>query len=126
MNAPNPVDVHVGQRIRARRKELGMSQGELARNLGLTFQQVQKYERGFNRISASKMHDAARALAVPIDYFFEGIEIGGEFSQSESEISVSHFLLTKEGTELSSYFSKLTANQRKAIMALVRNLSLDY
>src|SRR4051812_44088092 len=70
--APHPVDRHVGTAIRLRRRALGMSQDELASRLGLTFQQVQKYERGINRVSASKLHAIAAALKTPIAYFFEG------------------------------------------------------
>lgn len=125
MEALNKVDVHVGHRIRSRRKEIGMSQTDLAKHLSLTFQQVQKYERGFNRISASKMYDTARALGVTIEYFFEGLDSETEFDRSESEASVTQFLLTQEGAELSSYFSKLSANHRKGVLALVRMLVLD-
>src|ERR687893_1828604 len=71
---PNEVDVHVGSRMRQRRKMLNVSQEKLADALGLTFQQVQKYERGFNRISASKLFDAANFLQAPVTYFFEGLE----------------------------------------------------
>lgn len=67
--APNPVDVHVGRRVRLRRSELGVSQGWLADRLGLTFQQVQKYKRGSNRISASKLYQIASVLEVPITFF---------------------------------------------------------
>ncbi len=70
---PDPIDVAVGGRIRARRTALGISQTALAKALGLTFQQVQKYERGANRISASKLFEIARALQVPIGWFFEGL-----------------------------------------------------
>jgi len=68
-----PVDRHVGQRIRARRKMIGLSQSTLADALGLTFQQVQKYENGANRVSASKLYETARCLDVPVSYFFEGL-----------------------------------------------------
>jgi len=67
------VDEHVGNRVRLRRVELGMSQQELARLIGITFQQLQKNERGVNRLSASRMYEAARVLDVPVGYFFEGI-----------------------------------------------------
>ena len=73
---PNPIDVHVGQRIRQRRTLLGMSQEKLAEAIGLTFQQVQKYERGGNRTSASRLFDLTRVLDVPISYFFEEMEAG--------------------------------------------------
>jgi transcriptional regulator with XRE-family HTH domain len=68
---PNPVDVHVGSRVRLRRTLLGMSQEKLGDALGLTFQQVQKYERGANRIGASRLYDLSRVLDVPVSYFFE-------------------------------------------------------
>src|ERR1700740_3260585 len=71
--APNPIDVHVGLQVRLRRKELKISQEKLAETLGLTFQQVQKYERGTNRISASKLFEIARSLRVSIAWFFEGL-----------------------------------------------------
>src|SRR5665213_3309630 len=71
--SPNPVDLHVGGRIRMRRKVLGVSQEKLAEALGLTFQQVQKYERGSNRVSASKLYEIARFLNSPVSYFFEGL-----------------------------------------------------
>lgn len=70
---PNPIDSHVGRRIRIRRKLMNMSQDQLAEALGLTFQQIQKYERGANRVSASKLYEAARALQVQVAYFFEGL-----------------------------------------------------
>jgi len=73
---PNPIDVHVGQRIRQRRTLLGMSQERLAESIGLTFQQVQKYERGANRVGSSRLFDLARVLDVPISYFFEEMEAG--------------------------------------------------
>src|SRR5690348_7052572 len=68
---PNPIDVHVGSRIRLRRTLLGMSQERLAEAIGLTFQQVQKYERGANRVGSSRLFDLARVLDVPVSYFFE-------------------------------------------------------
>lgn len=73
---PNPIDVHVGQRIRQRRTLLGMSQEKLAEAIGLTFQQVQKYERGSNRVGSSRIFDLSRVLDVPITYFFEEMEAG--------------------------------------------------
>lgn len=70
---PNPIDVHVGARVRLRRTLLGMSQEAMGKALGLTFQQVQKYERGANRISASRLYDLSRVLEVPISFFFDGM-----------------------------------------------------
>lgn len=74
----HPVDVHVGGRVRLRRVFLGYSQEKLANALGLTFQQIQKYERGANRISASKLYELSRILSVPVTYFFEGVEADAE------------------------------------------------
>ncbi len=71
---PNPIDVHVGARVRLRRTLLGMSQEKLGEALGLTFQQVQKYERGANRIGASRLYDLARVLDVPVSYFYEDMD----------------------------------------------------
>lgn len=69
----HPVDQHVGQRMRRARKDRGLSQTQLGDALGITFQQVQKYERGFNRVSASKLFDAAQVLGLPVSFFFEGL-----------------------------------------------------
>ena len=71
--SPNPVDKHVGSRIRTRRLLVGLSQEKLGEGLGITFQQVQKYERGTNRISASRLQQASRVLGVPVAYFYEGV-----------------------------------------------------
>ena len=85
----NSIDYHVGPRLRLRRLELGMSQERLAEKLGITFQQIQKYERGTNRIGASRLHDISVALQVPISYFFEGAEgvKPGPISGVESPLS---------------------------------------
>lgn len=72
--APNPTDVHVGQQLRSRRTELQMSQERLADSLGLTFQQIQKYERGQNRIGASRLLELGKVLEVPVSYFFSALE----------------------------------------------------
>ena len=81
----NPVDIHVGHRVRIRRKFLGMSQEHLAGHLDVTFQQIQKYELGANRISASKLYEIGQALSVPVKYFFEGF---GDTDTENSSISV--------------------------------------
>ena len=123
---PNPVDIHVGSRVRMRRKFQGLSQTDLAEALGLTFQQVQKYERGANRISASKLYETAKFLKVPVAYFFEGYaENGGENDQpSISEIAVNDFLTTSEGIELASAFPLINkASHRRKILNLVTALA---
>ena len=125
--SPNPVDRHVGLRIRLRRKELGVSQEKLADSIGLTFQQVQKYERAANRVSASKLWEMARALKTSIAYFYEGL---GEPSVPEPEAaagdrrSVHDFLLTPEGMELDAAFPKIRrARVRRRILELARALA---
>lgn len=122
--SPNPVDLHVGGRVRMRRKMLGVSQERLAEALGLTFQQVQKYERGANRISASKLYDIARFLAVPVSYFFEGLSdptVSGGASDGSSEQFVHDFLMTPEGLELAAAFPRIRKPRlRRRILDLVR------
>src|SRR6201988_4210086 len=78
---PNPIDVHVGSRVRLRRALLGMSQEKLGEAIGLTFQQVQKYERGANRVGASRLYDLSRVLDVPVSFFFEDMPANGAESQ---------------------------------------------
>lgn len=123
---PNPVDLHVGARVRMRRKFLSLSQEGLANALGLTFQQVQKYERGSNRISASKLYEISQTLKAPIQYFFEGYAEGEPvegFSESESEQFVHSFLMTTEGTELAEAFPQIeNAKHRRRILELVQAL----
>lgn len=92
---PDPVDVHVGSRIRERRLTLGMSQTALGNALGLTFQQVQKYERGTNRVSASTLWKAATTLKVPASYFFEGMEDGAIPPAPEDESARSVLVLSR-------------------------------
>lgn len=79
--SPNPIDIHVGIRVRLRRTLLGLTQGQLGEAVGLTFQQVQKYERGYNRISASRLYDLSRVLDVPIGFFFDSM---GEEIEAQS------------------------------------------
>ncbi len=124
---PNAVDVHVGARVRMRRKFLGLSQQALAATIDLTFQQVQKYERGFNRISASKLYEISRTLKAPIQYFFEGYgghDVVDGFSESTSEQMVYGFLMTSEGIELASAFPRIgNGRQRRRLVELVRSLA---
>ncbi|WP_309644623.1 helix-turn-helix domain-containing protein [Phenylobacterium sp.] len=121
--APNPVDLHVGLRIRLRRKEMGVSQEKLAEAIGLTFQQVQKYERAANRVSASKLYEMARALKTSTAYFFEGLPEGedGGLAGAESRPGSQAFLLTAEGLELADTFPKIRRPRvRRRILDLVR------
>ena len=126
--APNPVDIHVGKRIRARRKDVRVSQEKLAEQLGLTFQQIQKYEKGSNRVSASKLYEIARALQASIEYFFRGLEnpSGGTPGMTENDTSpfVHDFVTTTEGRELVGEFAKIQDPQvRKQMLDLIKSLA---
>ena len=131
---PNPMDIHVGSRVRLRRMLLGMSQEKLGDHLGLTFQQVQKYEKGINRIGASRLFDLSKTLGVPISYFYEDAPVAGhglaedpcEYGEKTVESSVFDFLSTREGLELNKAFVKITnARVRRTIVELVRSLASD-
>jgi len=120
----DPVDLHVGARIRMRRRFIGMSQQALAETLGLTFQQVQKYERGSNRVSASKLYEIARALGVGAGYFFEGL---ADPMQGRAEATAAgadtarEFLFSSEGLELARLFPRLKSLElRQELLRLVR------
>ena len=121
---PTTVDAHVGSRIRALRKQLGISQEHLAERLGLSFQQVQKYERGTNRVSASKLYETAGVLRVPVSYFFEGLDdVAPESGTDMGERAVRAFLQTDEGAELARTFPRLTPGDlRKRVLELVRSI----
>ena len=126
--SPNPVDLHVGGRVRMRRKMLGVSQERLAEALGLTFQQVQKYERGANRVSASKLYEIARFLGAPVSYFFEGLTdpTARDDGEDASEHYVHDFLMTPEGLELAASFPRISRPRlRRRILDLVRSLVED-
>lgn len=118
-DAPNPVDVHVGAKVRARRKELGLSQGDLATTLGLTFQQVQKYERGSNRISASKLFESARLLKVAPAYFFDGLpdDLAAETNEDRQRRIAG---LDHEAMALAVGISRLPAQARQALSGVIR------
>ena len=128
---PNPVDLHVGGRVRMRRKLLGVSQEQLADSLGLTFQQVQKYERGANRVSASKLYEIARTLQVPVSFFFDGLAdpMGGSDADEaglHAERVVQQFLTTPEGLELAEVFPRIGRSRvRRQVLDLVRAMADD-
>ena len=123
----NPVDVHVGARLRLRRMALGVSQEKLGEQLGVTFQQVQKYEKGANRIGASRLYQISRVLEAPIQYFFEDLpeEIGDSGTPSEETMPpVSDFVSTSEGLELNLAFAKIKDHAtRKHLAQLVRSVA---
>src|ERR1700758_1678129 len=111
--APNPIDKHVGSRVRMRRMMLGMSQEKLGDALGLTFQQVQKYEKGTNRIGASRLQQISHILQVPVSFFFEGAPSvqGGSRQDSRADSPspayVSDFLATSDGLALTKAFMRI-------------------
>ena len=126
--APDPVDIHVGARIRVRRRSLSVTQEVLANDLGLTFQQIQKYERGSNRVSASKLYEIARSLRTPVPYFFEGLDNAPAASAWDAapDNSVHEFLMTDEGLELAAAFPTVKAPRlRRQILELVRTMAED-
>jgi transcriptional regulator with XRE-family HTH domain len=128
--AANPVDLHVGARIRMRRKTMGLSQERLAESLSLTFQQVQKYERGANRVSASKLYEIARSLRSPINYFFDGLAdtvdpLPEGVADQDASAFVHELVMTPEGMELAALFPRIAKRGRKLVLDLARVLAED-
>ncbi|MEQ9694644.1 helix-turn-helix transcriptional regulator [Shimia sp. SDUM112013] len=120
----HPVDVHVGKRIRQRRWLTGMTQQQLAQHVGIKFQQIQKYETGANRVSASRLWDIAEALDVPVSFFFEGIEEAEAAEASESTSKVPADLMgDKEALDLVRSYYSIPENQRRRLFELARVLS---
>jgi transcriptional regulator with XRE-family HTH domain len=136
---PSPIDIHVGSRIRLRRTLLGMSQERLGDALGLTFQQVQKYERGVNRVGASRLFDISRVLDIPISYFFEDMPEGMSegpvsgprgrmygFSESQEPfaVGVDDHLTKRETLELVRAYYRITdPTMRKRMFDLMKSLA---
>jgi transcriptional regulator with XRE-family HTH domain len=122
----NPIDIQVGHRVRIRRMLIGMSQERLGDLLGLTFQQVQKYEKGVNRIGAGRLFEVSRILNVPIDFFYEGVNTQPGVSEPESAPPVMEFVSSGEGLQLSLAFMKIKdAKVRKRVLDLVKSLAED-
>ncbi len=126
--APNPVDKYVGSRVRMRRIMLGMSQEKLGEALGLTFQQVQKYEKGTNRVGASRIQQIAEILQVPVSFLFEGGPTGTVKADGTTEAAspsfVSDFLATSEGLALTRAFTRIgDAKLRRSIVDLVEQIA---
>jgi transcriptional regulator with XRE-family HTH domain len=122
---PTSIDQHVGARLRLRRSLLDMSQSELGEKLGVTFQQVQKYERGTNRVGASRLFHVARVMEVPISYFFEGLDTEGdsELKGPDSE-TLYDFIASPDGLALASAFAGISDQTvRRRVIDLLRSLS---
>jgi len=128
---PNPVDVHVGSRVRYRRMIVGMSQEKLGEKMNLTFQQIQKYEKGTNRIGASRLFQLSRILEVPVGYFFEDAFASSAPAQAshglhepQKEGYLLDFLNSREGLDLNKAFAKIhDPKVRRRVIDLVRALS---
>jgi len=130
--APNPTDKHVGARVRMRRMMLSMSQEKLGDALGLTFQQVQKYEKGANRIGASRLQQISNILQVPVAFFFEGApnapgHVPDGLSEAPSPAYVADFLATSDGLALTKAFMRITDPKlRRRIVDLVEQMVSDH
>ena len=128
--APNPIDKHVGARVRMRRMMISMSQEKLGDKLGITFQQIQKYEKGTNRIGASRLQQIALVLSVPVAFFFEGAptpdSMSSGLSEPPSPAYVSDFLATSDGLALTKAFMKVKdAKVRRRIVDLVQSIAAE-
>lgn len=126
---PNPIDMHVGSRIRLRRNMLGLSQEKLGENLGITFQQIQKYEKGTNRVGASRLQAISAILNVPVSFFFEdapGSSNQAGFAEDNEATYVVDFLNSNEGVQLTRAFTKISDPKvRRKIIDLVKSLAAD-
>jgi transcriptional regulator with XRE-family HTH domain len=124
--SPSPTDRHVGARVRMRRMMLGMSQTNLGEAVGLTFQQIQKYEKGTNRVGASRLQHIAHILQVPASFFFEGLPLPTETS-SEEGAYIDHFLATSDGLSLTKHFMRIKdPKTRRRIVDLVEHIATRY
>lgn len=119
----HPVDVHVGKRVRHRRWMVGMTQQQLAEKVGIKFQQIQKYETGMNRVSASRLWDIAEALEVPVSFFFDGIEEHETVADGEARMLPGDIMADKEALELVRSYYAIPENQRRRLFELARVLS---
>lgn len=124
---PDPIDNHVGNRLRLRRKMLNLSQEKLAERLGITFQQVQKYEKGTNRIGASRLYQLARILEVPVSYFFpepDAAQGAAGMSEDAAPDYVMDFVASSEGIELNRAFAQIRDPKvRRRVIDLVRSIA---
>ena len=122
-DGPDPVDIHVGSRLRQRRTLLGMSQEKLAAAFGVSFQQIQKYERGANRVSASRLHQLTRILNVPVGYFFEGMTELQHNGIALHSANDSEMVASRETLELvRAYYRIEDATVRRRLVDLLRSL----
>ena len=118
----HPVDIHVGKRVRHRRWMVGMTQQQLAEHVGIKFQQIQKYETGMNRVSASRLWDISETLSVPVSFFFEGIETETSGASADRQMPTD-ILADKEALELVRSYYAIPETQRRRLFELARVLS---
>ena len=123
MTSKHPVDVHAGKRVRHRRWMIGMTQQQLADRVGIKFQQIQKYETGANRISASRLWDIANTLEVPIEFFFEGLDGTARQSRADGASAPCDMLADREAVELVRSYYAIPETQRRRLFDLARVLS---
>ena len=127
--SPNPVDIHVGTRVRLRRQLLKMSQEKLGDQLGVTFQQVQKYERGTNRVGASRLWRMSQVMDVPVSFFYDGLDAADtthEFAESDQTPIVYDFINSTDGVSLAMAVSKIKNKAvRRQVLELARALAED-
>jgi transcriptional regulator with XRE-family HTH domain len=121
---PNAIDIHVGARIRLRRSQLTMSQSDLANELGVTFQQVQKYERGTNRVGASRLFSLAKTLGVPVSYFYDGLDEDGSTTMPAADNDTLYdFIASPDGIDLARAFTAIEdVKVRRRMIDLCRAL----
>ena len=130
MRSADEVDAHVGRRLRQRRVALGISQEQLGGELGLTFQQIQKYEKGQNRVSAGRLYKVAMILSVPVEFFFEGLANAngplGQRNGMPAQAEINAFLASPEGMALTAGFMKISdPATRRRIVDLVNTIAGD-
>jgi len=118
----NPVDLHIGQRVRHRRWLLGMTQQQLAQSVGIRFQQIQKYESGANRVSASRLWDLSQALDIPVSFFFEGLTNGKIEANGDGSVEAG-VLQNKETMDLIRAYYGLDEGPRRRLLDLAKALS---
>jgi transcriptional regulator with XRE-family HTH domain len=122
--SPDQVDAHVGQRIRMRRMALKMSQYDLGKSCGITFQQIQKYEKGNSRVSASRLQQVSKLLKVPVSFFFDGLPSKGAKKKNPPEDLAQQLLTTRDGNELAKAFMSIDNKAlRRSIVATVEAIA---
>ena len=122
-DGPHPVDRHVGRRVCEKRISLGYNQSDLGRALGLTFQQIQKYEKGANRISASKLWDIARFFKVDVSYFFQGLSAQPGMAEGETAAFDHDFPSTRYTIEMARLAPQLSSRQQKLALDMIREMT---